>query len=220
MGLSSFERGLERMVDGVFGRAFRSNLKPVELGRRLLREMDDHRNVDVKGRTVVPNAFTFRISRADNEQLVDVHEALVSELCDAAREYARDEGYWFLGPVKVAVEVNDQLRPGRFELVSQMQQAAGGAGAGSLVLNDGTRIPLASKPVVIGRHPDSDIVLNDANVSRRHAEVRAAGQGFAISDLQSTNGTRVNGLVVGLDHPLANGDVITIGSARIRFEAS
>jgi pSer/pThr/pTyr-binding forkhead associated (FHA) protein len=72
----------------------------------------------------------------------------------------------------------------------------------------------------VGRHPDCDIVLNDPNVSRRHAEIRPAGQGFAISDLQSTNGTRVNSLVVGIDHPLASGDVITIGAARIRFEAS
>ena len=59
MGLQSFERSVERMVDGVFARAFRSQIKPIELGRRLIREMDDHRSVDVRGRTVVPNAFTF-----------------------------------------------------------------------------------------------------------------------------------------------------------------
>jgi hypothetical protein len=59
MGLQSFERSLERMVEGVFSRGSHSSIRPVELGRRLLREMDDNRSVDVKGRRIVPNDFTF-----------------------------------------------------------------------------------------------------------------------------------------------------------------
>ena len=66
MGLQGIERGLERMVEGVFSRAFRSSLRPIELGRRLVREMDDHRSVDVKGRTIVPNDFSFGLSPQDH----------------------------------------------------------------------------------------------------------------------------------------------------------
>ena len=55
MGINAFERRLERMVDGVFARAFRSSLRPIEIGRELVREIDDHRSVDVKGRIIVPN---------------------------------------------------------------------------------------------------------------------------------------------------------------------
>ena len=58
VGLKGFERRLERMVEGVFARAFRSGLRPIEIGRRLVREIDDNRSVDVRGRTVVPNHFT------------------------------------------------------------------------------------------------------------------------------------------------------------------
>ena len=80
MGLQSFEHSVERMVDGVFARAFRSQIKPIELGRRLIREMDDHRSVDVRGRTVVPNAFTFYLSQKDLDGFADVHDALIREL--------------------------------------------------------------------------------------------------------------------------------------------
>ena len=62
MGLQSFEHSLERMVEGVFSRGSRSSIRPVELGRRVLREMDDHRSVDVKGRRIVPNVFAVRLS--------------------------------------------------------------------------------------------------------------------------------------------------------------
>src|SRR5215207_21845 len=101
MGLQAFERGVERIVEGVFTRAFRTNLRPIELGRRLVREMDDHRSVDVRGRTIVPNQFRFYLSSTDAGGFAEIHDALVRELADAAREYARDEGYFFMGTVQV-----------------------------------------------------------------------------------------------------------------------
>jgi Protein of unknown function (DUF3662)/FHA domain len=219
MGLQGIERGLERMVEGVFSRAFRSSLRPIELGRRLVREMDDHRSVDVKGRTIVPNDFTFSLAPQDHATFTEIHEALVRELCDAAREYARDEGYTFMGPVQVELALDDELRPGRFTVVSRLHEGQGGVGAGTLVLPAGERIPLSEKPVLIGRLPDCEITLADPNVSRRHAEVRPFGTGFLVVDLGSTNGTRVNGATVS-EHQLKDGDAITVGATRIRFDAS
>jgi hypothetical protein len=208
------------MVDGVFSRAFKSSLRPIELGRRLVRDMDDHRSLDVKGRTIVPNAFTFELSPTDYAQFAEVEDVLVRELCDAAREYARDEDYWFLGPVIVDIAVGTDLKAGRFRLDSRMQESQGGVGPGSLVLPGGERVNLGERPVVIGRLAECDVVLADPNVSRRHAEVRPAGMGFAVADLDSTNGTRVNGSIVGEPTVLNDGDVVTIGATRIRFEAS
>src|SRR3954468_12226731 len=98
MGIKGFERSLEKMVEGAFARVFRSGLRPVELGRRLTREMDDNRSVDVRGRTVVPNHFDVALASTDFEQFTDIKDTLVRELSDAAREHARDEGYTFLGP--------------------------------------------------------------------------------------------------------------------------
>jgi hypothetical protein len=93
MGIRGFERRLERLVEGAFSRAFKSGLRPVELGRRLVREMDDNRSVGVRGGTVVPNAFTVLLSASDLEQFEGVQDSLARELGDAAREHARDEGY-------------------------------------------------------------------------------------------------------------------------------
>ena len=114
MGLQSFEHGLERMVEGMFSRGSRSSIRPVELGRRLLREMDDHRSVDVKGRRIVPNSFSIALSPKDHAGFADIDEALNAELCETAREYARSEGYHFMGPVIVEMEVDNGLKPGRF----------------------------------------------------------------------------------------------------------
>src|SRR5690606_30627746 len=110
MGIRGFERRLERVVEGAFARAFRSGLRPVELGRRLVREMDDNRSVGVRGETLVPNHFTIALSESDLEQFEGVQDSLSRELADAAREHARDEGYSFLGPVEIELEHDPKLR--------------------------------------------------------------------------------------------------------------
>lgn len=219
MGLQGLERRLERMVEGVFARAFRSSLRPIELGRRLVREMDDHRTVDVRGKVLVPNTFTFRLSQADQQQFASIHDHLVQELCDAAREYARDEGYSFMGPVTVELQTDAAQRAGRFVLQSGFAEGPGGAGAGALVLPSGQRYLLGEHVVDIGRLPDCAISVADPNVSRRHAEIRPSGSGYVVIDLGSTNGTKVNGVTV-KEHRLADGDEVTIGATRVRFEAS
>ena len=219
MGLKGFERRLERAVEGGFARMFRSGLKPVELGRKLTREMDDHRTLDVRGRTVVPNHFTVELSGTDSENFTEIAATLERELAEAAREHARDEGYAFLGPVRVELGVGDDLRTGTFALTSRMRPGDGGTGAGSLVLPTGDRVPLGEETITVGRLPESTIVLADPNVSRQHAEIRPRGATFVVIDLGSTNGTRINGIRVN-EHELVDGDEVTFGNTRMRFEAS
>jgi hypothetical protein len=220
MGLQSFEHGLERMVEGVFSRGSRSSIRPVELGRRLLREMDDNRSVDVKGRRIVPNEFAFLLNGRDHESFHDIDEALNAELCETAREYARSEGYHFLGPVRVVIDVDDTLRPGRFSISSRMKEAGGGARAGALVLPSGDRITLGQQVISVGRLPECTVPVPDANVSRRHCEVRPQGSGYVLVDLGSTNGTKVNGVRVQGERALTDGDVVSVGNLNLRFEAS
>jgi hypothetical protein len=220
MGLQSFEHGLERMVEGVFSRGSRSSIRPVELGRRLLREIDDHRSVDVRGRRIVPNHFTFTLNPRDHAGFAEIDDALHAELCETAREYARSEGYHFMGTVSVEMEVDDSLKPGRFSVSSRMTDTGGGAGVGSLVLPSGERIPLAREVVTIGRMSDCAVALTDTNVSRRHAEVRPGARGYVVADLGSTNGTKVNGTRVQGEQLLADGDIVSVGSTHLRFEAS
>jgi hypothetical protein len=220
MGLQSLEHRLERMVDGVFSRRSKGSIRPIELGRRLVREMDDQRSVDVKGRRIVPNDFTVVLSAIDHASFNEIEEALVAELAEAAREYAREEGYHFMGPVSVQLAVDNSLRSGRFNIVSQLKQAATGPGLGSLVLPSGQRVDLSSSTVSVGRLPECTISINDNNISRNHAEIKAGPTAYVVKDLGSTNGTMVNGVKIVGEHRLRDGDIVSFGSTHVRFEAS
>jgi hypothetical protein len=219
MGLQSLERRLERMVEGVF-RGSRAAIRPIELGRRLVREMDEQRSVDVKGRRIVPNDFLIHLSPRDLAGFDDIHDVLQAELVEAAREYAREEGYHFMGPVRVQLAGDDQQRAGRFTVVATLRQSSGGVGAGSLVLPSGQRISLGDRPVTVGRQSDCTIPLNDQNVSRRHAQITPGRGAYVIADLGSTNGTMLNGTRITGEQRLNDGDILSFGSTYVRFEAS
>lgn len=217
MGLHGFERRLEALVEGMFSRAFRSGLQPVEIGRRLAREVDDRRTVGVHG-LIAPNRFTVRLSEGDRERFGSFEDALVRELSEAVRGHAKDEGYGFLGRVTVILETDPGLGKGQLGVRSEIAADPGGP-LGTLVTSDGRRIAVTDEPVVIGRLSTCDIALGDPQVSRRHAEVRRDPEGFAVFDLGSTNGTVVNGTTV-RERRLVDGDELHIGSATIRFETS
>ncbi len=220
MGLKSIEGRLERMVEGVFSRRSRGSIRPIELGRRLVRDMDDNRSVDVKGRRIVPNDFTVLLSPSDHASFSEIEDALTTELTEAAREYAREEGYHFMGPVTVGLQVDNNLKKGRFGILSQLKQAAGGIGAGSLVLPSGERVQLGETTTTVGRLPTCTVTIEDGNVSRNHAEVRVGRSAYVVVDLGSTNGTMVNGVKIPGEHRLSDGDIISFGSTHVRFEAS
>src|SRR4029077_17845991 len=95
MGLTQVERRLERMVEGVFARAFRSGLQPVEIGRRITREMDLRRTIAPRG-TLAPNQFTVVLSESDRSRFAPIEDELVAELVSVAQDHARVENYVFL----------------------------------------------------------------------------------------------------------------------------
>ncbi len=215
MGLQRFERRLERLVEGGFAKAFRSGLQPVEIGRRLAREVEAGRTLGVRG-TVAPNHFTVLLSADDLERFDAFGETLAQELADAVREHAREEGYHFVGAVAVELLEDARRRRGDFKVRAEIVEGDDGPTA-ELVLPDGRRVPLGAETAVIGRMPDCAVSLSDTQVSRHHAEVRPGRGEYRIIDLGSTNGTLLNGVVVS-DHPLTDGDEIVIGNTTIRFE--
>ena len=218
MGLQQFAHRLERLVEGAFAKAFRAGLQPVEIGRRMTREMDLLRRVGVHG-LIAPNDFTVRLSSDDVERFENFVEALARELADAAREHARSESYLFVGPVEVTITEDQKLRSGRFEVEAEVREGGDGLSAAAVVLPDGKRILLGPDPLTVGRLPECVIVLNDPNVSRRHAEFRRMGSDVFLVDLGSTNGCRVNGSPA-REQRLADGDQVTIGMTTLRFESS
>jgi Protein of unknown function (DUF3662)/FHA domain len=207
------------MVEGMFSRVFRSGVRPVELGRRLVREMDLKRSIGVRGKPVAPNHFVIKVSEFDFAELDQIHESLVRELRDAAREHARDESYGFVGPVVVELEADPALHTGAYSVTGRMIEPEGGHPTGVLELPTGQRVVLGEFVVTVGRLPECTITLHDGNVSRNHAEIRPSGTGFALIDLGSTNGTKVNGQRV-TEHELRDGDTITFGATTLTYVLS
>ncbi len=215
MGLQQFERRLERLVEGAFAKAFRGQLQPVELGRRLTREMDLHRAVGVRG-LMAPNHFEVYLSTEDYERFEGFGELLNRELVEAVRQHAGNERYLFLGPIEIVIHEDPDLARSTFAIESDLREGAGGP-SDWLVLPDGRRVGIADEIVTIGRLPECAVALEDPNVSRRHAQLRREGDNVVVVDLGSTNGTKVNGVNV-RSQQLAPGDLITVGTTSMRFE--
>jgi hypothetical protein len=217
MGLQKFERRLERFVEGAFARVFRSGLQPVEIARRLTREIALRRSVAPRG-VLAPNVFKVLLSEADRTKFHAIEGELVKELVEVAQDHAKQEGYIFLGPVSVVIETDQSLRPGTLLVAGDMVPDQATA---TLKLPDGRRVVLEEATVTLGRLPECELALADTGVSRRHAEVRRGPDStWLVADLGSTNGTKVNGLRISEARRLQDGDEITVGSTSVRFEAA
>lgn len=221
------------MIEGLFTKAFRAGLQPVELATRILKEMEANKTVGVR-EVWVPNHYLFRLSPEDRERFEHTEKVLRRELEQVVRDGADERGWKLVGPAQVEFETDESL--GQGELASESSLVEGATTAGQAIARDATptraasgaelivfqngasvkRFPVGSGPVVIGRLDESDIVLADAGASRRHAEVRRRDGEYVITDLDSTNGTRVNEAKVG-ERTLQDGDRITIGRTVIEF---
>ena len=192
---------------------FRGPMQPIEISHRMLREMDLGRRVGVRG-LIAPNHFAVSVSREDLDRFEGFTDALVHELAESARQHASNEGYTFAGPVEVELFESKRLKAGRVDIVASFFE---GDVRPSLVLPDGTALSISAKPLVIGRLPECAVVLDDTNISRRHAQVALDDGAVVVTDLGSTNGTFVNGRRV-TRATVRPGDEITVGISRLRVE--
>ena len=216
MGLKRFEERLERLVEGSFARPLRSSLQPVEIGRRLTREMDLARRVGPRGQLVAPNSFRITLSPDDIDRFESYIDALATELAETARQHAHLEGYALLGPVEVDLFESASMKSGQLAVRADVLE---GTEVCDLVLTDGQRVRITDRPIILGRQPDCDIVLDDSNVSRRHAEIVLRDGDIVLTDLGSTNGTRVNGSPI-RSSVLSSGDAVQIGLSRMTVEGA
>ncbi|WP_299053006.1 DUF3662 and FHA domain-containing protein [uncultured Nocardioides sp.] len=205
--LQDFENKLEQAISGVFARAFRSAVQPVEISAALQREVDNNAQILSRDRRLVPNDFHVELSATDLERLAPYDSAMARELTDTLRKHAEQQSYVFPGPVSIAFESAEDLTTGRFRIRSRAQakvtgrddfpadgyaehgqgeggygghdQAQGGRRATRAVLEvNGTRHALRSPGLVVGRGTDADVRINDPGISRRHIEFRV-GEGRA-----------------------------------------
>jgi hypothetical protein len=119
--LRVIEHKIEALVEGVFGRAFRTNVQPVELARKLAKEMDDHRQVSVS-RVYVPNEYGVFLSPGDRAQFEGYEQSLLGELQEYLSEHARREGYALLSTPKVTIDTDEDLEVGEFGIATRMVQ--------------------------------------------------------------------------------------------------
>jgi hypothetical protein len=128
--LRTIESKLESLFEGMFGRAFRTHVQPVELARKLVKEMDDHRTVSVS-RVYVPNEYSVYLSPADREQFSAYEGSLKAELQEYLGEHARREGYVLLSAPAVLLHTDDDLDVGEFGIATRMAQARRPRGVGA-----------------------------------------------------------------------------------------
>ena len=217
MVLEGFERRIDRLVTGVFARAFRSGIQPVEVGKRMQRELESSAQMTPRG-TIAPNVYEIALSVDDDARFETFRAAMVEELAQAIRDHVRDHDYRLLGPVDVSILTDSVRKQGDFDVVARIVPATKPQPS-AIRLNDGRRIQLVEPITKIGRMSDCAIQLTDSQSSRYHAEIHARPDGVRLVDLDSTNGTFVNGVVVS-ERELRDGDRIVIGSCTLVFEES
>ena len=215
--LQRFEHRLEELISGVFARAFRSAVQPVEIAAALQRECDNNAQVLSRQRRLVPNDFHVELSAGDLDRMTSLGQTLERELVSQLQDHADAQGYVFTGPVTVAFESADDLTTGRFRIRSQSQASVTDndrrtrprSSYATLEVN-GTRHPLRPPGLVIGRGTEADLRINDPGVSRRHIELAVTPDGVEAVDLGSTNGILVDGTKTNRAR-LRDGSTIKIG---------
>ena len=219
--LRDFERRLGALVEGFFASTLRSGLQPVELAKRVIREMDANKTVGVR-EVWAPNRFVFTLSVADGERFEQVEQALLSELRRVVRETASERGWGLAGPPEIELQTDESLGKGRFDLETSFVEgeeelAPAASGQATLTaLNGGQTFTLGASTVTLGRLPESDVVVDDPGASRQHARIRNSNGEFVLTDLGSTNGTLVNDESV-QERVLDDGDRIMIGETVLEF---
>ncbi len=245
----SLESKIAGLVEGTFSRAFRSEVRPVEIARKLAREMEEHQSHSVS-RVYVPNEYAVYLSPEDRERFASFEQELVDELVGHLLEHARRERFALMSKPAISFRTDEQLRLGEFGIQARLVQPAadpahppaqGESGhtmvysaaaraqeplgerarqrdARALLVTGGKRLVVGAGGATIGRSRSCDVVLDDANVSRQHAEIRPRGDGWMVADLGSTNGIAVNGVRVERPQSLRPGDRIEIGASVLTFE--
>jgi hypothetical protein len=212
--LDNFEKGLERVVNGAFAKTFKSGLQPLEVTAALRRELDTKAAVVARDRILVPNKFVVRLSPTDFERMTGLGPALIDEFTQLVQRHATAQHYSFAGGISITLQQDTAISAGVVRIDSENVK---GTVAWSPVLDiGGKRYPLTKSRTVIGRGSDADITIDDTGTSRRHVEILWDGKRGQVNDLDSTNGSKLNGQPV-KKAPLPPDSVIEIGRTRILF---
>jgi FhaA, N-terminal domain/FHA domain len=246
--LRNLESKLAGLVEGTFSRAFKSEVRPVEIARKLAREMDEH-TVQSLSRVYAPNEYAVWLSPQDRAQFEGYEDELGRELAGYLLEHARRERIDLVTQPQITFKTDERLRLGEFGIQARLvrppaheeEHPSQGDEGHTMVYSmsdrvseplrepdhrrgtarlraEGRTVVVGPAGAVLGRSRDSDVVLDDPNVSRHHAEVRPSGGSWIVNDLGSTNGIKLNGRRIRGPESLKPGDEIEIGTSRVTFD--
>jgi Protein of unknown function (DUF3662)/FHA domain len=212
--LDNFEKGLERAVNGVFARTFRSGLQPVELTSALRRELDTKAAIVSRDRILAPNRFTLRMSAKDYDRMRTIGPTLNDELIQFVQHHAESQHYQFVGGISIDIVEDTSIPEGVLRVESENVKSTV---IWTPILDiGGKRYPITKPRTIIGRGSDADITVDDTGISRKHVQILWDGSHAQVEDLGSTNGSKLNG--ERLSKAILEPDsVITLGRTRIVF---
>ena len=236
--LDNLEKRLDRIVNGSFSKAFKSEVQPVELGAALQQEIDTRAD-NVAGQMVAPNLFVIELSSADHARLSPYFGTLISELTQLANNYVSEQRYRILHRVDINFGLDSTFETGVFRIRSTSAEPSGAPSAA--VPNQSvveSQIPVASMSAAdtprltdisgneyritksvtnIGRGTDADIQIADNGASRLHCAI-VLGSQVLVRDLGSTNGTTVDGRRI-TEAVLHDGSIIKIGNTTLTYKS-
>lgn len=219
-------------------RARRGGIRPISIGRALLAQLDSQFD-DLGASGSLAPKYLITLHPDDNAELSAFEAPLLDELKQAIAHHATIEGYTLSGDVEIRLAIDTSVKRGTCRVApiarptpeptppvaqpsvnAETTITSATVTDAAIVLGSGQRISLTGDLATVGRQSDCDIVIDDNNVSRIHAEIRRTINGWMVTDRGSTNGTKVNGEKAVTGRILVNGDTIAFGSTPVQFENS
>jgi len=211
--LRRVEDALASVIDGGLARLDGSGVHPLEIARRLQTEMTESRLLGME-MPYVPNRYTVRLGDRDVATMGELADEIGEQIARQLEDHAAEQGWAFGDAVRVWIEGGG--RDGRIAVTHTLDESAPGARLQVMAGQPGGESFEVGQRAVIGRDPDCEVILQEAAVSRRHAEIDWTYLGYVVRDLGSSNGTFVNAAEVG-EAVLQEGDLIEVGLVQMRF---
>ncbi|MDQ4077030.1 MAG: FHA domain-containing protein [Chloroflexota bacterium] len=236
--LAAIEKQFERFIERPLMRLFGARLEPADIAKHLAREMEDERHL-FSGKLVGPNYYEVKLSPEDAEGFESYKGTLRQDLSDYLIDLAQRRGITLLGrpeivfvetagmgrgDVEVRARLVDRSAEGHTRQFTQPLQAIEletsqeVSSSAWLELPDRT-VALNQPYLTLGRSIDNDIILEGDDVSRHHAEIKLRGRHYVLTDLDSANGTRVNGKRI-TECVLQNGDEVCLAAVCMTFKTA